>query len=499
MANTIEAEGLFSISYTSTKLGNLATGFSMILSGPKGSLSNKKIVKVSTGDDTGQWGSDSGVILSEGRRISRSYEGDSVVVVDPMYQLFQKLVFFHTEGNLSFLKAAKGAGSFISLTSPEANEAIYKHLATGDIEKFIEVTTEASKSVNIDYSKVGESPIINALSGNTAFNIRGNTINAASKALSDGMIMSVGDIFSKFVSPLGLELYWNGKDGYSLEPPRLSANDTSPVATITRDDIVELRMNTDPYNVPDVVIPTSVYRKSLGQGNYDLFISKSLEAGVLAGLGSKNLKVSTFDMPNFLISPVAAAVRSTESISYDSYESGMPVIGGTQETADDIARFYGSHARKSGLYAQKTGECIMMLKPSITHAYSWYIIDGMKCFVSDIRHELTRSSAVTILTIAGVDDPTIKTSSSSGGGSAGSDVAIEESFIADLRSASADETNATLRKVQKGENNTGNGSGKRTEKDMANTFSDPNDDDDSIKDTPISEITAFSAGGEQLW
>ena len=497
-APTIEAEGLFSVSYTSTKLGNLATGFSMTMSGPPGSLTGKKTVKVSNGESTGKWGSESGVVLSEGRRVSRLYEGDSVVVVDPMYELFQKLVYFHTGSTMSFAEAVSGAGSFVSLSPIETVEAIYNKLATGKIQAFLEQVIEPDGLIT-DYSKVMDSPIVSALSGTTGYGeIKGNTINVAEKILAAGEIMSVGDIFSKFISPLGLELYWDGQDGYSLEPPRLSAHDTTPVDTITKKEIIELRMNIDPYNVPDVVIPSIAFRETLGAGNFGLFTQKSLSAGILKNLGSKNLKVSTFEMPDFLINPIKAAVRGAASISYDSYESGMPNLGGTQETADDIARFFGSHARKSALYAQKTGECIMMLNPKMTKAYSWYTIDGMKCFVSDIRHEVNRSSAMTILTIAGVEDPTILTDGGGGGGNS-STPGKEAGFISGLSSEFSSETTEILTKAKKGQEVTKNNKGKTTEEDMSKVFSDSEADEETIQGTPVSEIASMKSNGGQSW
>jgi len=89
----ITAEGAFSVSYRSTNLGSLATGFNLTVSGPEkviASIRAKRKITVSNGDTTAEFGASKGVVLMDGKKESRLFKGSSVVIVDPIYDLFQK-------------------------------------------------------------------------------------------------------------------------------------------------------------------------------------------------------------------------------------------------------------------------------------------------------------------------------------------------------------------------------------------------------------------------
>ena len=66
----IEADGLFSVEYSCKRIGNMATGFSLRMDGPDGSLAGKKTVFVKVPDgSSGVIGSDKGEILSTGKSL----------------------------------------------------------------------------------------------------------------------------------------------------------------------------------------------------------------------------------------------------------------------------------------------------------------------------------------------------------------------------------------------------------------------------------------------
>ena len=261
------------------------------------------------------------------------------------------------------------------------------------------------------------------------------------------------------------------------------------VGVIEKKDIIDLKITTDPFNAPDVVIPTFSYQKSLGVQAADLFVIKSLSSGVLKNIGSKNLRVSTYDIPQFLFSPVAEAVRASEDFTIDSYEGGLPSHA-SSEVADKIASFFGAHARKSSLYRQKTGECVMLFRPDIIDGYAWYMIDGIKCFVSDVRHEITRSNAVTILTIAGVYDNSINTNKIiSKDKSSVPDQ--EKSFRAKLDNKAKIDTHMIKKDVEIGEIPTTMPSGEITLEDINGIFSSSNDNATTITNLPIDNAVVF--------
>lgn len=492
---TITAEGLFSVSYTSTRMGNIATGFNMSISGPSGSIDGKKTVKVSNGEQSGTWGTDSGVVLSKGNRVSRNYEGDSSVVVDPIYDLFQKLVFFKQMDEGSFSDKVKGSGNFVSLTVHEVEVALREKLGAGDIKGFLEMAIQPPGHINISYDKIGDSPVIQALKGNTSYGkITENTINASMRMFSAGTMMSVGDIFTRFIAPLGLELYWESSGHYSLEPPRLSMNNPSPVMSISRKDIIDLRITTDPYNAPDIVIPSMVLGGSIGIMAHEQFVIASLEGGVLGKMGGKNLRVSTYDIPDFLSDPVMDAVKGIEKNCIDNYSGGV-VKQASEDTAIRIARFYGAHSRKSSLYSMKSGECTMVLRPDIVKAYNWYTIDGQLCFVSDIRHQISRGSAMTILTIAGINDEKMSTSGLVGM-SPSKVPEIEDKMIDQLNDKANSETNTNTESIKKGQKKTESKAKKRTPKDMNKIFGDYEANQSELEGTSMEKATNFEPGDE---
>ena len=493
-APTITAEGLFTVSYGSTRLGNIATGFNMTLTGPPGSVSGKTTVSISNGKDTEIWGSKNGIVLSVGDSMSRTSEGQSTVVTDPIFDFFQKIVYFQN-ASTTYAEKIKSSGALIILDSNAVETALYETLGAGKIKEFIDMVISPPSHIKINYSKTANSPLVKALQGGSTVSgiLQDDSVFAASKTFINGQYMSVGDIFNQFICPLGLELYWEKDGDYSLEPPRLTVDNPVSIKSIGLDEIVSLRINTDPYNAPDVIIPNMVHQESLGVMSGDDFILRSLSAGVLKDIGGKNVKVSTYDIPSFLVSTVKEATRVHE-LSFNSYEGGSPYQS-SDEAASKIAAFFGAHARKSSLYAQKTGECVMSLSPAIVRAYNWYKIAGTLCFVSEIRHEISRGSAVTILTVAGVHDKSILTNDLVSNVKS-SLPARERKFVDKLKKEAEDETKKTTKKIKSGIKVTQIKPGLIKKKDMSNIFSDTDENTSVVRGTAVEGAVNFDPGDE---
>jgi len=488
---TITAENLFSVSYTSTRLADLATGFRMTMNGPPGSVSGKTKLKVSNGSVSAQWGSDDGVVLNSGVSVSRTTEGESAVVVDPIYDFFQKMVYFANE-TTSYAEAVKGVGRLKILTPIQVEESIHFTLGEGKIEDFINATVSPPPGIKIIYDKIEKSPIVRALLDKNSDGAVGDNISTAVlRSFYNGKMLSVGDIFIKFISPLGLELYWVKDGTYSLEPPRLTVDNPKSELSITRDKIINLQMNMDPHNAPDIVIPSMIMPEIMGAMSTNEFVKKALTAGVLANVGGKNIKIATYEIPFFLINPVKEALESGK-ISLDTYEGGVSPQA-RENVSADIASFFGAHSRKSSLYGQKTGQCTMVFSPEITQSHSWYKIDGTMCFVSDIRHELTRTSGMTILTIAGVKDASILTNKMVGKATS-TLPKLEEAFVKKELDKAKEETKKTKEDIIKGHKKIKLPNYIITEEAMDGIFGNPEKDDDAIADAAVSRAVSFKGG-----
>ena len=401
----VTADGLFSVSFTSTRLEDLATGFHMTITGED--VTDKKTVNVSITDDTGQnktiegiLGAEEGLVLSTGKSLNRTYEGNTAIIVDPIFELFEKIVVIQTKR-----QAFQGTGENIEslgavhIIKNSEIPRIYKLLTSGDVPGFIKEMI-GDHTLDLKFKDYEKSPIIAALKVAKVNALRLNdTINAAYRMFNVASVLSVGDIFRYFISPLGLELYWEGGRTYNLQPPRLLM-EPKEVGTIDRKDIIELTSVSDPYNVPDLVIPNFTFGAALGSGISSRVAATALRNGVLAkvGRGGKNLKVSTYSIPPFLQDAYEYAARQQK------YAQDTPLSATIQSDSnleELVSSVLSSHARKSNLYKLNSGRCVLPLNPTLNQPYSWYKIDGEQCFVSDIRHEITRNRAVTILTIAG--------------------------------------------------------------------------------------------------
>ena len=485
--DTVKADGLYSVAYNTTRLGNVATGFNLTMTGAPGTMNNKKTVNASFGSYRGEFGSKDGIVLSTAKRFSRTYKGETVVVVDPIFELFQKLIVVeHSENSFTAAARVSGVGNLVVLQKDELSQSFYKDLGNGDVKSFVNRIIEPG-NIDIKYDKADKSPIINALRGLGA---EGNpSMDVAREFSMLGKMFTVGDIFTQFLAPLGLELYWVKDKTYSLEPPRLSqANPKPNEIVIKKEDIIDMHIRSDPFNAPDIIIPTFTLPDTLGSLGGNLMATKALTSGIIGKQGGKNLKVSTYDVPSFILNPFKMAFESAAG-AQGFYEGGMP--SGAGETAKKtLAKIFGSHARKSSLYKLSNGDCVLTFRPDITEPYSWYTIDDELCFVSDIRHDINRSSAVTVLTIAGIYEPDNVTEEDVG--EAESDLPeIELRQRSKLQDAASAKTVKIKQDVKEGSKEKIKEPFRTTREEMALVFGDPEKSEEEIDSCIVAQAVTF--------
>jgi hypothetical protein len=153
MIGHISAEGLFTVNYSSSRLGNVATGFSLSMVGKEGTLGDRMTVEVSNGlGGSAIFGSKYGVTLTTGKSLSRSYRGDMKVVVDPGYDMFGKLIIIH-EKEGDFVKATKDRdlGSIRVLSNATAKRLLFGNLMSGDMAGFIDGISNNSNNICSNY------------------------------------------------------------------------------------------------------------------------------------------------------------------------------------------------------------------------------------------------------------------------------------------------------------------------------------------------------------
>jgi len=458
---TYLAEGVSSVTYTTSKMGHIATGFNLTIVDEAKNTHDGEIEVSVTGDRefTAKLGSTHGIVLSDGKSIARTKIGKTTVVVDPILDLLKKAIIVND--NRSYLEEKMGgqieSSDFLVILTPakimEANAA----LASGDVLTFIDtmfgLRGGAGNGVVIKTDKAKESPIIRDLDKlrNTASgteSAQGSFFVSNAHFTKHGLY-TVENIFTQTLGPLGLELYWSKDNVYSLEPPRLT-NPNAEVKPIDigQEDIIRMNVISDPYNIPDIILPQTMVPNVLGAGGITTAAKIALETGILSNMENKrSMKIQTYTIPNFLHDTIKIAMNTGKnSIDKDS----APIENITSPDAIKSAiTFFGSHARKSKLYGLTRGTCSLIFRPEITEPACWYNIDGKEMFVSSIAHNITRGNATTTLTIAGIRNVGHETqdipSSAEG---VGQIIEVENAFVKDVKNNTAKEETAILKSIQ---------------------------------------------------
>ncbi len=387
----------YSVSFSTTRLGSIATGFRLTMAG-EGKLSS------------GISGVDGGVLIAKGETLRRDYKASTETYGDPMYKQMNGTVIVADLKKLGIDNTSLGA---VVLSPASAQTLIVNTIGQGDPIGFL---LAFMPGVNI---KVGKpSRIMNALKGNKSpGRAAQKTMSQAKQDFGIGMILCVQDIIQTYLPILGVELYWNGGDEYIIEEPRI-LDPSNPKGTVSREDIIEKTIGADVFNVPDAIIPRFPSPNVMNKESWDRAMVRGLMNITSNIRGSENLKVTIFDVPPVHLETIGAGMNAFLH-SKASTTGLLP----TRDTgpSNDVSTFFTEFAFSSAMYGIASGTVVCTFQPQISIPAAWYTIDGEKLFISDIRHEISRFRAVTILTVAATEDTVARIPVDGGGGGGGDD------------------------------------------------------------------------------
>lgn len=383
----------YSVSFSTTRLGTICTGYRLTMAG-KGAMKS------------GIKGVDGGVLIAKGTTLRRDYEAETLTYGDPIYQELSGSIVIAPNNS-----SAPGGGLNV-LTEEEARELFYSTIMQGDPLGFLK---RLIPGANITMGT--PSAAMDSLGGNGSPNANEKTISQINDMFGVGQIITVQDTLQTFLPILGVELYWDGDDRYILEAPRILTPKSK--GTIIREDIIEKTIGSDVFNVPDVIIPRFPPTPIMTKRNWDTAMVEGLQNVSGAIRGNKKVKITVFDIPSVHSGALLdglQAFRNSKTLTTGVLHWKNP------STTNRVLSFFTGLAFSSAMYGIASGTVVCRFQPNISIPASWYEVDGELLFISDIRHEVSRFRAVTILTVAGTEE-TLKglpAGSVGGGGGGGS-------------------------------------------------------------------------------
>ncbi len=400
---SLNNEDIYSISYSATRVQNVASGYSLTITGKNLSGMTKVNCNGASGS-SGVLGSSHAILMSKGKVETKTFTGESVVVVDPVVAALGKLIIFeHTPPGDKEGIPSTDSERVKYMRYRDYTHSFKKHLITGDIQAFIE---DVFGALPIDITFIAND-ICKSLKNGKPPKFS-STLQAKSMEAIMGMKnpITVGEIFSQVISSFGLELYFKSGKEYTLEEPRMLQKNPKPIGTISRDDIIELSTRANPYNIPDMIVPSFDVSETFPLASARQLQQKLLSAqmsNLAKQKGTGGFKVETYQVPA-IFTPTIGATRSLRRKRLE--ENNMPEI--STETHSAIEAYFQAFAYKSSFLSLDTGSIRTVFRPDINVPYSWYKVDGSLYFISNIAHNVSRSSAETVLSIAGVYDPNFK-------------------------------------------------------------------------------------------
>jgi hypothetical protein len=116
----------------------------------------------------------------------------------------------------------------------------------------------------------------------------------------------------------------------------------------------------------------------------------------LGSTGSRYLKIKQFYVPSAAVPSMRQ--ESAVGCTFNPAASHIATTG-VDKMVTKIGQFYSSLAIANNFNSIETGTIIMDFDPTITHGYMWVECDGEELFVGEVRHEVSRARAVTILSV----------------------------------------------------------------------------------------------------
>lgn len=400
---------LYSLTYNGTRLYGIASGFSMTLTGK--SVAGMKDVFCTSGEIKDTLGTKKGLCLSTGIVETKVFSGESITIVDPLVGALGKTIILQTQSESEinkFEKSVSDDNHRVRFLRREDFESKFRlHLMKGDINAFIK---DVIGDLPVAIVNKTPSKIMVALNGKNAGLSFTDEMDPQQITANLGIRnpMTVGDILGSILPMFGLELYYAGEDLYLLEEPRIVADNpgsTQGIISIQKKDIIEWNSRNDPYNIPDIMVPSFDHGHTFTAGKNSAVLSGELIKHQMDSLakygkngGTGGFKIKTYQVPNMLTGILKDGSQKRQenhrALKRDSqYDSS--VLG-------TIESFFGQYAMSSSFYGLNSGTVRTIFNPKIQIPYSWYNIDGKICYVSNIYHNVTRDSAETVLTIAGI-------------------------------------------------------------------------------------------------
>lgn len=358
----------YRFSYATKKLGTICTGFTATIAGP-GELPPNLSGAIKVG---------------KGKEVSRDYEAETTTWADPMYKVLNKVCFMSNDKTI--VKFPNGKNVF---NQADVDRIFRKELFEKDASAFLRNFIPKEMFIVKDSSL--------ASGGGESGRTRIASINQSRAITQIGQIVSTMDILQTYLPVMGLEMYWD--DGYySIESPRILNPDVI-AGYVSEDDILSMNISEDIFNVPDLVVPKLNSPDILGKGVTDITMAKII-SNIGDCAGSDNFKISTFDIPPVMAN--AFELGYEQFLAQKAHTTGV-LKGKYNGVEKGIVSFYSKLGHASALYQIQSG-IITTTFQEVYKAPAWYKIGGVKYFVSDIRHDVTRFREITTFTIAGTED-----------------------------------------------------------------------------------------------
>jgi len=371
---------IYSISFQTRKLGTLATGYTLKVAGEKYGMGiPEELADVCKNP----------MKLGMGEEINRDYEAKVEYYCDPLYARLDRVCFI-TNMDIDDVTGAR------VINRNKAIEIFRNSLINLDVSSFM------NEFMNTDGITFNPPDISKEKYPNPSF-VR--SFLAVSNVLPIGNIVSTLDILASYLPVFGVEMYWNGKDQYSVEEPRM-LHPENIVHTVPSEDILSMSIREDLYNIPDVVIPKFNIQQVLGKGHIEAImanmaknVSKAME---IAGTDEHvNFKVSTAEIPQVIVDAwIVGKMQEDDNIGLTTGILSTKF----DHINESLGALYSRIAVSSAMYQIQSGTIRIIFNPKVSIPSSWYKIGEKNYFVSDISHEITRFRRETILTVVMTED-----------------------------------------------------------------------------------------------
>lgn len=401
---------IYGVSFQSTRIGNTVTGFSLRVDG-RGDL--PKALSASNGSNKGILGDVNGITSSIGQTKSRTSIADSIMVSDPFGAFLQKTIIMSraTLGKginrgIPLGSTSRKENFLYTVTSDKYTDAMFMYMS-GDIKGFFSIMTgfESDSGFKLIFPDETMSPIVKALSEPSGSGVAKRQMNTYKDSMAPrGEVMSVGSIIETFLKPLGLEIFYEGNSTYACRQPKILQAPDVTKWEVFDDDIISISSVTNPNSAPDIVIPSYVAEEFIGKNNDTAIAQEGLENLLRSQSGHGGsggyIKVKTFRAES-LFAQLNDLVKIDILLDGENKEDGVSPVKTTNSSFEHTLRMFTTNLAMASSYQSiMTGSITMDFNPSISHGYEWITYKDEKFFIGDVRHEVSRGRAITVLSIA---------------------------------------------------------------------------------------------------